>query len=154
MLESDLKNTKEIPVADIINNLQEFVETLHPVVAFLAVFGVGMVPFLESYVGSLIGVIGGVGIAPSLIAAIGGNILAVLIAGTIGGAISKARKSRPNTKSGRGARIVERTDKFGVPVASLLAPTLLAISLTTFIMVTLGYRKSHVIIWNIVAAIA
>lgn len=40
-----------------------------------------------------------------------------------------------------------------MPLASLLAPTVLAISLTTFIMVSVGYARTRVVIWQMVAAI-
>ena len=44
-------------------------------------------------------------------------------------------------------------DRYGVPVASLLAPTLMAISLTAFGMVAAGLDRRQVMIWQVVAVV-
>ncbi|MCM3847478.1 hypothetical protein ND486_14890 [Pseudonocardia sp. DR1-2] len=44
-------------------------------------------------------------------------------------------------------------DRYGVPVASLLAPTLMAISVTAFGMVAAGLDRRQVVVWQVVAVV-
>lgn len=139
---------------EFLTNLQEWVAGLSPVVAYLGVALVGTIPFVESYLGTVVGVLAGLPVVGSLLAACGGNVIAVLVAALAGTPIARRQEGKPATASSRRAKIVERTEKWGVPLASLLAPTVFAISLTTFIMISMGFDRTRVVVWNIVAAFA
>ncbi|MGC0143128.1 hypothetical protein [Pseudactinotalea sp. Z1732] len=136
-----------------VTDIQVFVADLPPVVSVLAVALLGVVPFVESYLGTAIGSVAGVPLLLAYGAAVVGNAGAVLIASLAGGAVANRRHDKPAASDSRRARVVARTDRYGVPLASLLAPTVLAISLTTFIMVSVGYARTRVVIWQIIAAI-
>lgn len=140
-------------MADFVNGLQEWVAGLPDMIAYLGLVVIGTIPFVESYVGTVVGAVAGKPVFAAMAAATVGNIAAVILAGTLGGMISQRRKANAAPPSARGAKIIERTERFGVPVASLIAPTVFAISLTTFIMASFGLNKVTVIIWNCVAAI-
>lgn len=135
-------------------DIQEVVSGFHPVLAFLAVVVLGAIPFVESYLGTLVGAVAGLPLWTALGAAVAGNIGTVLIATAAGRAVARRRAARPDRGSGRAGRIVARTDKYGVPIASLLAPTVFAISLTTFIMISVGFDSARVMRWQIVTTIA
>lgn len=138
----------------ILLDARELVGALHPILAALAVVVLGAVPFVESYFGTLVGALAGLPLWTALAAAVAGNVAALLVAATAGRAVNRKRTSASGHRSGRSGRIVERTEKHGVPIASLLAPTVFAISLTTFIMVSVGFDSARVVRWQIVATIA
>jgi hypothetical protein len=46
-----------------------------------------------------------------------------------------------------------KVDQFGVPVASLLGPFVLATALSTFVMISTGLDRSAVVIWQVTAVI-
>lgn len=145
----------EEPLMDqIIIDLQTFVAGLNPLLSILAITFLGGVPFVESYLGTMIGAVAGIALPLALGAALLGNTVAILVAGGAGGVVANRRTNKPAAAHSRRARVVARTDKYGVPIASLLAPTVFAISLTTFIMVSVGYRRRRVITWQIIAAVA
>src|SRR5690625_5148286 len=125
--------------------VQSFVAGLPTVVSILAVAGLGVVPFVAAYLGTVIGELDGVSLPLALTAAVLGNTGAVLVAGAAGGAVANRRTNKHEATTSRRARIVDRTEKYGVPITALLAPSLFAISLTTFIMVSVGYTRSTVV---------
>lgn len=140
------------PLNDTLASSFAFVNELHPVLQFLAVLGIGTVPFLESYVASPLGVLGQLPWPLALAGAVAGNTLAIVAAVLLAGRM-RARKSRV-AGSERRERILARVDKWGVPLASLLAPTVFAISLTAFIMVVGGLNQRAVLVWNVIASLA
>ncbi|QVQ52297.1 hypothetical protein J4H86_00085 [Spiractinospora alimapuensis] len=137
---------------DLIATIAQFVDDLHPVLQFVAVFVIGTIPFLESYFGSVIGYVVGMGWPIALGGAVAGNALAVTAAVSLAGRI-RTGKSRVE-RSKRRERILARVEKWGVPVASLLTPTVFAISLTAFIMAAAGLDRRAVLAWNLVSSLA
>ncbi|MCP3426587.1 hypothetical protein NBM05_11385 [Rothia sp. AR01] len=138
---------------DAISQTFEFLAQLHPVVQFLGVLGIGVVPFLESYVAAPVGFGFGMHWSAAYVAAVLGNVLAVVAAVGLAGWI-RGRRTAGRERSARQERVMARVDRWGVPVASLLAPTVLAISLTSFILTASGLRARTVILWNVVASMA
>ena len=55
---------------DTITPLTEFIAGLHPVLQFLAVFAIGVVPYLESHVGTFVGTLTGIPVVVAALAAI------------------------------------------------------------------------------------
>lgn len=136
---------------DAISSFIAFVDGLHPVLQFLAVFVIGIIPFLESYVGASVGIFMGMPWPIALGGGVAGNAVAVVAAVALAGRM-RGDQSRVQ-HSPRRERIMARVDKWGVPVASLLAPTVLAISLTVLIMVVAGLNRRNVLVWNIIASV-
>ena len=136
--------------------LSDLVAGLDPVLQFLAIMAIGLVPFLESYVGALVGTVTGVPVVLATGAAVLRNLVAVVVAVVAGGAARRRWRANRTERpvSARRQKVVERVDRFGVPVASLLAPLVLAISLTAFIMVTAGLDRRQVLVWQSVAVVA
>jgi hypothetical protein len=135
--------------------LTELVTGLHPVLQFLAVFVIGLVPYLESHVGAFVGTVTGVPVVLAALAAIAGNLVALLVAIRAGGAVARRIAERRTSTSGRRTqKVLAKVDRFGVPVASLLGPFVLATALSTFVMISAGLHRRTVIIWQVVAVTA
>lgn len=136
--------------------LTDLVHGLEPALQFLAVMAIGLVPFLESYVGALVGTVTGVPVGLATGAAVLGNLVAVVVAVVAGSALRRRWETRRTERpvSARRQKIVDRVDRFGVPLASLLAPLVFAISLTAFIMVTAGLDRRQVLVWQSVSVVA
>lgn len=128
-----------------------WIDGLPAVVQFLLIFVVGIIPFLESYVGGMVGVLLGLPWPLALGAAVAGNVLALLVVIPWADKMADKREGKPSTP--RQEKVMARVNKYGIPVAALIAPTLLAISLTAFFMVLAGLDKTQTLIWNIVAAV-
>lgn len=128
------------------------IEGAHWAIQFAAVFAVGTIPFLESYVGAALGVVVAMPWPVALFGAVAGTLAAVALAVALAG---RARRtwSRGREPSPRQQKIIARVEKWGIPAASLLAPTLFAISLTSFAMVAAGLNSRTVLIWNGVSAL-
>lgn len=138
----------------ILVQLVQFIAGLHPVLQFLAVFTIGVVPFLESHFGAFVGTLTGVPAVLAALAAIAGNLLAVAVAVVAGGAVRRRVASRRGEPSKRTKKVLVTVDKYGVPVASLLGPFILATALSTFIMISAGLNRRTVIIWQAIAVTA
>jgi hypothetical protein len=138
----------------VISSLSGVVGGLNPVVQFLAVFVIGIVPFLESHVGALVGTLTGVPVVLAALAAIGGNLLALAIATRAGSAVARRVAARRTSgPSPRAEKVLAKVDRFGVPVACLLGPFVLATALSTFIMLSAGLDRRKVLTWQITAVV-
>ncbi|MBP2479501.1 steroid 5-alpha reductase family enzyme [Crossiella equi] len=134
--------------------LTETIVGLNPLVQFLAVFAVGLVPYLESHVGALVGTVVGIPIPLALLAAIVGNLLALGVALWAGRAVARRVAARRGAGSGkRSQKVLAKVDQFGIPLASLLGPFVLATALSTFIMVGAGLNQRKVMIWQAAAVV-
>ncbi|MBO4238905.1 hypothetical protein [Pseudonocardia alni] len=137
-----------------VEQLNLWVAAVGPVWQFLAVFVIGLVPFLESYTGTLVGTVTGMPVLLAAAGAIAGNVLALVVAVRLGDRARRGlgrRASRPPSE--RRQKVIARVDRYGVPVASLLAPTLMAISVTAFGMVAAGLDRRQVVVWQVVAVV-
>ncbi|WP_261624348.1 hypothetical protein [Nesterenkonia marinintestina] len=112
---------------------------------------IGFIPFLESYIAGFMGALLGFPWALALLAGVVGNVLALIVAVPLGARVASRRGGRELTH--RQQKVLDRTNRFGIPVASLLAPTLMAISLTAFIMVAAGLDRGRTFWWNVAAAV-
>lgn len=139
--------------------LVAFTESLPAWAHWLGVMLVAAIPFVESYFGTLIGVLAGVPTVVAVLAAIAGNVISML-AFVFAGAGARRR-----VLAGRGAgegepalsprrqRFKRMFDRFGVPGVSLLGQTLLPSQITSGLMVSFGADRNQVIVWQIVSII-
>lgn len=134
--------------------LVELVDGLNPVLQFLAVFVIGVIPFLESHFGAFVGTLTGVPVVLAALAAIAGNLLALAVAFRAGVAVNRRVTEKRGEPSKRTKKVLRNVDRFGVPVASMLGPFILATALSTFIMIGSGLDRRTVIIWQAIAVIA
>lgn len=163
-------------MSDFITKLQEFgplkyiQEWLQPFIMDLALFtatipliwqvlAVGtwsMIPFIESDVGVAIGIAVGVPVIPATIAAIVGNWVAVMAVILMTDKIRRwlYRNKDTSERKVRGKKyekVMRAVQKWGVPGASLLAPTLIGSHIGAFFMAASGVDKKYLMFWQTVA---
>ncbi|MGY4719205.1 hypothetical protein [Naumannella cuiyingiana] len=133
--------------------IRGFAETTPEAVQWLAVIAVSAIPFVESYFGSVIGVVIGLPPVVAIGAAVVGNFIsmAVLVLGAakVRGAV---RGGRTETTPKR-ARLKRMFDRFGVPGVSLLGQTVLPSQITSMAMVSFGASRDQVLIWQTISIV-
>ncbi len=144
-----------------IQRLQEFTESLPPLLQWLGVTVAGAVPFVESYFGAVIGVIAGVNVLVAVPAAVVGNVVSmvgfVVTADNLRERAVVARSSHADPEvpapqpSRRRRRLRKAFDRYGVAVVSLFGQTMLPSQVTSAALVTFGARRNVVIGWQVVS---
>lgn len=145
---------------DFIFTLQNFVTSMPEAVQFLGVVIIGLIPFVESHLGSVIGVAAGVPMPLAVLAATVGNTLSVLAFVYAGAKIRAAfrrGRGKPEKREGREgrgtSRVKENMERFGVPGASLIGPVLLPSQFTSTALVGAGANRGTVVTWTLVAVV-
>lgn len=138
-----------------IDALQDFTAGLPPVLQWVGVMIAAAVPFVESYFGSIVGILAGVNPVIAIVAAIAGNVVSMLIfVLTAHGVRTRARNGRASTEeSPRRQRLRAQFDKYGVAGVSLLGQTILPSQITSAAMVSFGASRNVVIVWQIISII-
>jgi len=133
--------------------LQGLTESAHPALQWAVVALAGAVPFIESYFGSVLGILAGVHPAVAIVAAVVGNIVSMWIFVMVAARTRAATKADERELTPRRARLKQRFDTWGVAGVSLLGQTLLPSQITSAAMVGFGASRSRVILWQIVSII-
>ncbi len=139
--------------------LVDFTQSLPLWLQWAGVMLAAAIPFIESYFGTLIGVVAGVPLPITLLAAITGNVLSMLAFVYVASAARSkvlARRSgggAPEEPSPRRQKVKRMFDRFGVPGVSLLGQTLLPSQITSGMMVSFGANRNAVIVWQILSII-
>lgn len=143
------------PIQDLIASLQDTIASLPEVLQWLGVLVAGAIPFVESYFGSVLGVLVGVHPAAAVTAAIIGNIISMLVfVLTAHGVRSRVRGgSDPAQLRPSRAKLKARFDRYGVPGVSLLGQVFLPSQITSAAMVSFGASKNQVILWQVISII-
>ncbi len=138
-----------------IENLQDFTSSLPGVLQWVGVMLAGAIPFIESYGGSVIGVLAGINPVIAIAAAIIGNVISMLIfVLSAHGVRTKATQNRaPKPLSPRKEKLRQRFDRYGVAGVSLLGQTVLPSQITSAAMVSFGAAKNAVILWQTISII-
>ncbi|WP_062134497.1 hypothetical protein [Demequina aestuarii] len=139
--------------------LVEFVGDLESWQQIGALILVSAIPFIESYLGSFLGIIVGLDSWVAVGLASVGNAIAtfLLIAGA-----ARARRAVVNRRNGddaaiptkRRQKVARYMDRFGVPGVSLLGPLALPSQFTGPTMVALGASARSVYVWMGISIIA
>lgn len=138
-----------------IDALQDFTSSLAPVLQWAGVMLVAAIPFVESYFGSVIGVLAGMNPAIAIAAAIVGNVASMLVfvlsahgvrSRVVGG-------KEPREPSARRQKLRAQFDKYGVAGVSLLGQTILPSQITSAAMVSFGASKNAVILWQCISIV-
>lgn len=145
-----------------IDALQDFTASPPPFLQWFGVMLAAAVPFVESYFGSVIGVLAGIDPVVAIVAAIVGNIVSmvvvVLSAHGVRTRVGVARASRADgdpepEESPRRRRLRAQFDRYGVPGVSLLGQTILPSQITSAAMVGFGASRNAVILWQVISII-
>ena len=132
-------------------SLQQFIESLDPLVQWIGVMLVGAIPFVESYFGSALGVVAGVSVPLAIAAAIVGNFISMVFVVTFGHKFYHWRTKDQKELSPRKQKFQKYFDKYGIIGVSLLGQTFLPSQITSAAMVSLGARKNKVIFWQAIS---
>ncbi|MGW6171964.1 hypothetical protein ACWF5H_00585 [Arthrobacter sp. NPDC055138] len=136
-----------------IDALQDFTASLPTVLQWVGVVFAAAIPFVESYFGSVIGVLAGINPVIAVAAAIVGNVVSMLVF------VLSAHNMRAKVVSGKESRVPsprreklrKQFDKYGVAGVSLLGQTILPSQITSAAMVSFGASRNAVILWQIVS---
>ncbi|GAA1324744.1 hypothetical protein ACFSWE_03175 [Leucobacter albus] len=138
-----------------LDSLQEFTASLPEFLQWFGILLIGAVPFLESYIGSAVGIIAGLNPVIVVAAAVVGNVISMLAFVFVAHSVrSKVVAGKATAElSPRRAKLKERFDRYGVPGVSLLGQTLLPSQITSAAMISFGAPKNQVILWQIISII-
>lgn len=137
-----------------IEGLQEWTAGLPAVLQWLGVMAAGAIPFVESYLGSVIGVVAGLNPVVAVLAAVVGNIVTMTLVVLSADSLRRRRGTEaPEQMSPRKQRLRRLFDRFGVPGVSLLGQTVLPSQITSGALVAFGANTRGVIVWQVVSII-
>ena len=136
----------------IVQGLQDFTASLPEWLQWAGIVIAGAIPFVESYLGSVIGVLAGLPLPIAIAMAVIGNLVTMLLVVLGAGAI-RSRVARDTPESPRRRKLRERFDRYGVAGVSLLGQTILPSQITSGAMVSFGASRRAVIGWQVVSII-
>ncbi|MGI6878966.1 hypothetical protein [Microbacterium sp. gxy059] len=138
-----------------IESLQTFTESLPVALQWLGVMLLGAIPFIESYLGSFVGIVAGVHPVIAIAAAVIGNIVSmtVFVLSAHGVRVAATRNREEKPLSPRREKLKARFDRYGVAGVSLLGQLVLPSQITSAIIVGFGASKNKVIFWQIISII-
>lgn len=151
--------------------LQDFASSLPDFLQWFGVMLISAVPFIDSYFGSVVGVLIGLPPAVATGVAVIGNVLSMLgfvfaasgvrskvVAGkaatvAAGGPAGSSEAAPDGVSSPRREKVRRAFDKYGVAGVSLLGPFVLPSQFTSAAMVSFGANRNAVIAWQIVSIV-
>ncbi|MEE1621280.1 hypothetical protein ACQ7DA_08720 [Zafaria sp. J156] len=131
--------------------LQTLADGTSPALQWLVIMFAGAIPFVESYFGSVLGVLAGVSVPLAIAAAVVGNWLSMFLLVAFGDKINARRKPKEPTR--RQERFRAMFNKYGVAGVSLLGQTILPSQITSLAMVALGTPRQAVVFWQTISII-
>lgn len=136
-----------------IETLQDVTASLPPLLQWLGVVLAGAIPFVESYLGAVIGVLAGLPVAVAVLAAVVGNVVSMLVLVLAADGV-RSRVGRPRPEpTPRRQKVRRAFDRYGVAGVSLLGQTLLPSQITSMALVSFGAPKKLVIGWQTVSIV-
>ncbi len=135
--------------------LQDFTLSLPPALQWLGVILLGAIPFVESYLGSVVGVFAGLSPFVAIPAAIIGNVISMLVF-VLSAHRVRSRVTRDRDEpvlSPRRQKLKARFDRYGVPGVSLLGQLVLPSQITSAAIVSFGASRNSVIVWQTISII-
>ena len=136
-----------------IDALQAFTESVHPLWQWAAIMLISAIPFVESYGGAFIGVIAGVPPVIAIAAAIVGNWISMVLVVLLFKKIREWRHSDQKPLTPRKQKFKARFDRYGVAGVSLLGQTVLPSQITSGAMVGWGASRRAVIFWQSISIV-
>ena len=135
------------------DSLQSTVEAAPPALQWLVIILAGAIPFIESYFGSVLGILAGVNPFIAIPAAIVGNIGSMALLVVFADKLRSTRARTQGEPSARRQKFKRSFDRYGVAGVSLLGQTILPSQITSLAMVGFGADKRAVIFWQIISII-
>ncbi|WP_062079360.1 small multi-drug export protein [Demequina globuliformis] len=144
---------------DIFENLSDFVAGFESWQQVGALMLISAIPFVESYLGSFLGIVLGMNPVLAFAAAVIGNAVCtfglIFAADRTRRAILAGRKAKDESEpSKRNQKIAGYLEKYGVPGVSLLGPLALPSQFTGPTMVALGAAAGRVYLWMGISIVA
>ncbi len=140
-----------------IEYLQDFTSQVPQALQWIVVILLGMVPFVESYNGSALGVVAGVPVFVAVPAAVAGNLVSMLAVVAVSSRVRErvlaGREGDASEPSPRRAKLKERFDRYGVAGVALLGPLALPSQITAAATVSFGATRGAVVFWHAVAIV-
>lgn len=131
-----------------IESLQNFAAQFPEWSQALVVAVLSAVPMVESYFGSVLGVLIGLPTAVAIVAAVVGNVVS-MIGFVYGTDKVRTRMIDPDkAPNARQERLRRAFDRWGVPGVSLIGQTMLPSQLTAAAMVGFGASRGRVMVWQ------
>lgn len=138
-----------------ISSVQEWALSLPWFLHWVGILVLGAIPFVESYFGSVIGVLSGLSPFVAIPVAIGGNVVSMLAfvfgVHAVRGRVMRDREQPP--LSPRRQKVKERFDRYGVAGVSLLGQLVLPSQITSALIVSFGASRDRVIAWQVVSIV-
>lgn len=134
-------------------SLSNFVQSIDPILQWLAVMLIAAIPFVESYFAGPLGIVAGVNPVVAIAAAIVGNIVSMVLFVFFGDKVRKVRHKEDQPLTPKRQKLKDRLDKYGVVPVSLLGQTILPSQVTSAAMVAFGAKRNKVIFWQIISII-
>lgn len=135
--------------------LQGFTESLPLAVQWLCILVLGAIPFVESYLGSIVGVLVGLPVWVAVPAAVIGNIASMVGVVTVSSRIRQrvTRDREPQELSPRRQKLKDRFDRYGVIGVSLLGQLILPTQITSAAIISFGAPRRTVILWQSISIV-
>lgn len=137
-----------------LETFQNFTLSLPEWARWTGVILISAIPFVESYFGSVIGIMAGIHPAVAIPAAVFGNTTSMLLlvfgAHKLRKHVSKDNESSMGPKK---AKLKRLFDKWGIPGVSLLGQTFLPSQITSMTMVSFGASRNAVAGWQFVSIV-
>lgn len=135
-----------------IQGLQDFTGSLPEWLQWAGIVLAGAIPFVESYLGSVVGVLAGLPLPVAISMAVLGNVITMLLV-VLGADAVRSRVTQDAPESPRRRKLRERFDRYGVAGVSLLGQTILPSQITSGAMVSFGTSRNVVIVWQVISII-
>lgn len=141
---------------------EQFLQQLqdsNPLLQFLGVMLVAMIPFIEGYFSVPVGIAIGFSPVMTIAAAIVGNWISVMVVILASDRVKKSlqnkktserKQEKQNKRLERGQKLFH---KYGVPGVSLLGPLLIGDHIAALVCIASGASKRHVMIWQTTAIV-
>ncbi len=167
-------------VSDVISGLQHQVDALPPVLQFVAVFVLAVIPVIEGDIAAGIGMVAGVDWEFTFIAAAGGTALTAWAGALWGSRLAERRRGRtqhdrdhsgnadvaegsgnpgdivdlvPSRRRSAASRILARVDRYGLGPAMVLCGFVSPVGLNTFVLAVAGMDRRRLVFWGLVSAV-
>ncbi|WP_271404078.1 hypothetical protein [Kocuria palustris] len=136
-----------------LESLREFTQSMPEALQWVGVMLISAIPFVESILGSALGVVAGVPVVVAIAAAVVGNALSmalvVQIAHLTRSRVRRGASQEHKELSPRRQRILRLSERFGVPGVSLFGQWVLPSQLTAPLLVSVGASRGWVILWQV-----